>query len=261
MDGDVSGDLTYDPLGGLQVVRGLLLDAHFHQKGRQVGGEGGKMMIIIVVLLLGSAGEAGRAHGHAASAGAGRGHGAGLPRPDLQLQGDRHSGGEEEDDDEDDDDDNYDDNDDDDRGSRCGPWTRALPPAPALAPGPAPGWSPATSHRWVLGADYCPCDAVPRVTASTWRTGASPSPGTRQSASPGPWSSPWSPPPPPARTCSGSTTHYQISIISIISTHIYTRYSTRPGSSSDSEYHRVAASLLYSHDTETTARTRETGPR
>ena len=41
MDGDVSGNLTYDPLGGLQVVRGLLLDAHFHQKGRQVGGEGG----------------------------------------------------------------------------------------------------------------------------------------------------------------------------------------------------------------------------
>ena len=49
--------------------------------------------------------------------------------------------------------------------------------------------------------------------------------------------------------------------VSIISTHIYTRYSTRPGSSTDSEYHRVAASLLYSHDTETTARTRETGPR
>ena len=217
MDGDVSGDLTYDPLGGLQVVRGLLLDAHFHQKGRQVGGESGKIMIIIVVLLLGSAGEAGRAHGHAASAGAGRGHGAGLPRPGLQLQGDRHSGGE------DDDDDNNDD--DDDRGSRCGPWTRALPPAPALAPGPAPGWSPATSHRWVLGADYCPCDVVPRVTASTWRTGASPSPGTRRSASPGPWSSPWSPPPPPARTCSGSTTHYQIFIIS---THIYTT-GTAPG--------------------------------
>ena len=50
MDGDVSGDLTYDPLGGLQVVRGLLLDAHFHQKGRQVGGEGGKMLIIVVLL-------------------------------------------------------------------------------------------------------------------------------------------------------------------------------------------------------------------
>ena len=45
MDGDVSGDLTYDPLGGLQVVRGLLLDAHFHQKGRQVGGEGGNDII------------------------------------------------------------------------------------------------------------------------------------------------------------------------------------------------------------------------
>ena len=46
-----------------------------------------------------------------------------------------------------------------------------------------------------------------------------------------------------------------------IYTYLYTRYNTRPGSSADSEYHRVAASLLYSHDTETTARTRETGPR
>ena len=46
-----------------------------------------------------------------------------------------------------------------------------------------------------------------------------------------------------------------------IYTYLYTRYTTRPGSSADSEYHRVAASLLYSHDTETTARTRETGPR
>ena len=92
-------------------------------------------MMIIVVLMPGSAGEAGCAHGHAASAGAGRGHGAGLPRPGLQLQGDRHAGGEEEEDDDDDDD-----NDDDGGGGRCGPWTRALPPAPALAPGPAPGW-------------------------------------------------------------------------------------------------------------------------
>ena len=92
-------------------------------------------MMIIVVLMPGSAGEAGRAHGHAASAGAGRGHGAGLPRPGLQLQGDRHAGGEEEEEDNDDDD-----NDDDGGGGRCGPWTRALRPAPALAPGPAPGW-------------------------------------------------------------------------------------------------------------------------
>ena len=53
MDGDVSGDLTYDPLGGLQVVRGLLLDAHFHQKGRQVGGEGGNDSIGTAAVLLG----------------------------------------------------------------------------------------------------------------------------------------------------------------------------------------------------------------
>lgn len=36
MDGDVSGNLTYDPLGGLQLVRGVLIDAHFHERGRQV---------------------------------------------------------------------------------------------------------------------------------------------------------------------------------------------------------------------------------
>ena len=41
MDGDVSGNLTYDPLGGLQLVRGVLIDAHFHERGRQVRLRGG----------------------------------------------------------------------------------------------------------------------------------------------------------------------------------------------------------------------------
>ena len=35
MDSDVSGNLTYDALGGLNILQDILIDAHFSQKARQ----------------------------------------------------------------------------------------------------------------------------------------------------------------------------------------------------------------------------------
>ena len=35
MDSDVSGNLTYDALGGLNIIQDVLIDAHFSQKARQ----------------------------------------------------------------------------------------------------------------------------------------------------------------------------------------------------------------------------------
>ena len=35
MDSDVSGNLTYDALGGLNILQNILIDAHFSQKARQ----------------------------------------------------------------------------------------------------------------------------------------------------------------------------------------------------------------------------------
>jgi len=184
MDGDVSGDLTYDPLGGLQVVRGLLLDAHFHQKGRQ--------------------GRLARLAAHTGTRRAlGLDEDTALVCPDL--------------------------------ASSC----RVI----------------GTQGVWTLDTGSASCSSSGSWSCSGLVTSYLTQGDSLNLAD---WSVTFS----GDKTVSlARTVVISVEPAAATSEDVFRKYSTRPGSSADSEYHRVAASLLYSHDTETTARTRETGPR